>query len=230
LQYSPSNPTGKIFSKEELLFLKEQSEKYQIPIIVDVAYGNPFPGIVYTNQEFVYSENFIYTFSLSKVGLPGLQLGIVIANSEIIELMGKIQAVQSLSPSRIVPFVFKDDFASMEFYQMCHKHIKSFYLKKRNLILDLLKEQLSPELIQIHESEGAFFLWLNFPRLKISSLKLYEILKSRGLIVVPGIYYPGLNSQENKDGEKCIRISFSQPEAVLTKGIEILISTIKEFS
>ena len=228
---SPSNPTGKIFSKEELLFLKQQSEKYQIPIIVDAAYGNPFPGIVYTNQEFVYSESFIYTFSLSKVGLPGLRLGIVIANSEIIELMGKIQAVQSLSPSRIAPFVFKDDFASMEFYQMCHKHIKSFYLKKRNLILDLLKEQLSPELIQIHESEGAFFLWLNFPRLKISSLKLYEILKSRGLIVVPGIYYyPGLNSQENKDGEKSIRISFSQPEAVLTKGIEILISTIKEFS
>ncbi len=228
---SPSNPTGKIFSKEELLFLKKQTEKYHIPVIIDCAYGNPFPGIVYTDQEFIYSENFIYAFSLSKVGLPGLRLGIVVANSEIISLVGKIQAVQSLSPSRIAPYVFKNDFISMEFYEMCRKYIKNFYLNKRNLIIDIITNRLSPEMIQIHESEGAFFLWLNFPQLKISSLELYQILKSRGVIVVPGIYYyPGLRNKENKEGEKSIRISFSQPDSILTKGIDILINTIKEFS
>ncbi|GIX43561.1 MAG: valine--pyruvate transaminase [Leptospiraceae bacterium] len=230
---TPCNPTGKVFSIDELSFIKKYSEQYNIPVVIDCAYGNPFPGIVYKKQDFLFSENFIFTFSLSKTGLPGLRLGIVIAKPEIISLIGKIQAIQSLSPSRIAPYVFKNTFRTMEFYEQCKKHIKNFYLTKRNMIITQLKEQLTPDLIQIHQSEGAFFLWLIFPKLKISSFELYEKLKQRGLIVVPGnYYYPGyiIKNSSSYDGEKSIRISFSQPDEVLSKGIKILISTIKEYS
>jgi len=230
---SPCNPTGKLFSKEELIFLKEYAEKYKIPVILDGAYGDPFPGIIYKNQDFIYSESFIYTFSLSKTGLPGLRLGIVIANPEIISLIGKVQSVQSLAPSRIAPFVFKNSFSNLEFYKMCKMYIKDFYLKKRNFILEKLKNHLTSEKIQIHESEGAFFLWLFFPKLKIDTQVLYKILKEQGLIVVPGqYYYPGTNKEKihQFDGDRCIRISFSQPDFILSKGIDILISNIIKYS
>ncbi len=229
---TPGNPTGKIFSKEEQLFLKEVAEFYQIPLIIDSAYGQPFPGITFKNQEFVYSEYFIYTFSLSKTGLPGLRMGMIIANPEIISLVGKVQATLSLSPSRIAPFVFKDSFSSMEFYQICNTYIKDFYLKKRNLAINILTENFFPNEIKIHESEGAFFLWVMFPTLRIPSYELYKVLKSKGVIIVPGnFYYPGypLEKMNKTDAYVSIRISFSQKEDILEKGLNLLVTVVKDY-
>lgn len=229
---TPANPTGKIFSKDELLFLKEIIEFYKIPLIIDSAYGQPFPGITFKDQDFIYSDYFIYTFSLSKTGLPGLRMGIVVANPEIISLVGKVQATLSLSPSRIAPIVFKDSFSTMEFYKINHSYIKDYYLKKRNLAINILTKQLSPEEVKIHESEGAFFLWVVFPKLKINTFELYKILKSKGVIVVPGkYYYPGYPPKENDetDANSSIRISFSQKDDIIENGLKILVSTVKDY-
>ncbi|MCS7204457.1 MAG: aminotransferase class I/II-fold pyridoxal phosphate-dependent enzyme [Leptospiraceae bacterium] len=225
---NPTNPTGKVFSLEELRFLKTIADDYRIPVILDFAYGEPFPGIVYKKQEFLYSENFIYVFSFSKTGLPGLRAGFVIANPDIISIIGRIQAIHHLAPSRIASFVLKGAFENLEFYHLCSQYIKPFYEKRRNLALSLLTKYFSSDEIQIHQSEGAFFVWVEFPKLKIPIMDLYEILKKHSLIIVPGkFYFVGNSAHANET--KAIRISFSQAEETIEKGIEILAKITKSY-
>ncbi|MFN3605227.1 MAG: aminotransferase class I/II-fold pyridoxal phosphate-dependent enzyme [Leptonema sp. (in: bacteria)] len=231
---NPTNPTGRIFSYQELLFLKECAEKYQIPVIIDCAYGAPFPNIIYKQQTFVYSDFFIYSFSLSKSGLPGLRTGILVGNQEIIRLVGKVQSIHFLSPNRIAPYLLKNQFRNFEFIHQCRNSITPYYLKKRNLAIELFLNAFNKKQILIHESEGAFFLWLVFPTLKIETKDLYEILKKKNVIVVPGnYYYPNLSEQNKNspfyEGNKSIRLSFSQSDEQIKKGIEILIDTVKEY-
>ncbi len=231
---SPGNPTGRILSYNELIFLKEYSSKYHTPVLVDCAYGFPFPNIIYKQQTFIQSDYFIYTFSLSKSGLPGIRTGIVVANPDIIKIIGKIQAIQFLSPNRIAAFLLKNRFKNFEFIQQCKQYITPYYLKKRNLVIDGLKNAFKKSEFLIHEPEGAYFLWIVFPTLKINTQELYQILKQNKLIIVPGnYYYPNLSEEEKQspyyDGDKSIRISYSQSDEYLLKGIEILRNTIKEY-
>ncbi len=225
---SPSNPTGKILEESELNFLKNLSEKYSIPVIIDSAYGIPFPDINYVDQPVIFCENFIYVFSLSKIGLPGLRTGFIVANEDIIELIGKVQAVELLAPMRLGTFLLRDSLLNNELVKISKKYIRPFYQTRRNLAIELLTQSFTKDEIWIHKSQGAFFLWVIFPEIKIHTLKLYEILKEKGVIVVPGIYYYFNNSQKDFR-EKSIRISFSQDPATIQKGLQILVETVKNF-
>lgn len=231
---SPTNPTGRILSYNELIFLKEYSLKYNLPVLIDCAYGFPFPNIVYKQQTFVESDYFIYTFSMSKSGLPGIRTGIVVAHPDIIKIIGKVQSIQFLSPNRIASFLLKNRFKNLEFIQQCKNLINPFYLKKRNLAIEVLLQSFSKNEILIHEPEGAYFLWIVFPSLKIDTSELYKILKKNKLIIVPGnYYYPNLTEEEkrssNFNGNKSIRLSYSQSDEQIIKGIEILKERIKQY-
>lgn len=226
---NPANPTGKVYSSEEFRFLESLSYRFHLPVIVDLAYGGPFPNIVYEGeQRLPYSRNFIYVFSFSKTGLPGLRSGFLVASPEIIYLYGKIQAVHHLAPSRIASLLLKNTIENHEFYLMCRKFIRSYYKKRRDLAVEILTSRFTPEEIQIHEPEGAFFLWVEFPDLRISTYELYHILKKHNIIVVPGnFYFPGRKDlAENTRG---IRISYSQSEDAITAGLMRLADTVKKF-
>lgn len=122
----------------------------------------------------------------------------------------------------------------MEFIQQCKNLINPFYLKKRNLAIEVLLQSFSKNEILIHEPEGAYFLWIVFPSLKIDTSELYKILKKNKLIIVPGnYYYPNLTEEEkrssNFNGNKSIRLSYSQSDEQIIKGIEILKERIKQY-
>ena len=55
------------------------SETQGVPLIIDNAYGTPFPNIIYQGVQPVWDEDMIVCMSLSKLGLPGLRAGIVIS-------------------------------------------------------------------------------------------------------------------------------------------------------
>jgi valine--pyruvate aminotransferase len=75
---------------------------------------------------------------------------------------------------------------------------------------------------RLHESEGAFFLWFWFPSLPITTIQLYEKLKERNVLVVPGEYFFfGLADQWDHSHE-CIRVTFSQSENIVKEGIQII--------
>ena len=55
-----------------------------IPLIIDGAYGLPFPNILFSEARPHWNENTILVLSLSKLGLPGVRTGIVVAREEIV--------------------------------------------------------------------------------------------------------------------------------------------------
>jgi valine--pyruvate aminotransferase len=75
---------------------------------------------------------------------------------------------------------------------------------------------------RIHKPEGAIFLWLWFDGLPISSQELYERLKRRGVLVVPGHnFFPGMDKAWRHQQE-CIRVSYAQDGGTVRKGIALI--------
>ena len=80
----PTNPTGNVLTDHEIAQLDEIARAKGIPLLIDNAYGTPFPNIIFSEATPFWNENTILCMSLSKLGLPGARCGIVIARPEII--------------------------------------------------------------------------------------------------------------------------------------------------
>ena len=82
----PTNPTGNVLTDSEIAKLNEIAGKKKIPLIIDSAYGMPFPDIVFTEAKAAWNENIILCLSLSKLGLPSVRTGIIVANEGLRDL------------------------------------------------------------------------------------------------------------------------------------------------
>lgn len=80
----PTNPTGNVLTDDEMARLDALAQRYGIPLIIDNAYGMPFPNIIYTDTTLTWHDNIILCFSLSKIGLPGARTGIIVANPQVV--------------------------------------------------------------------------------------------------------------------------------------------------
>ncbi|NLB06848.1 MAG: aminotransferase class I/II-fold pyridoxal phosphate-dependent enzyme, partial [Desulfobulbaceae bacterium] len=83
----PTNPTGNVLTDDEVAGLAALAAAHDIPLIVDGAYGLPFPGMVYTAAQPTWNEHLVLCLSLSKFGLPACRTGIVIAEPELIRAL-----------------------------------------------------------------------------------------------------------------------------------------------
>ena len=195
-----------------------------IPLIIDNAYGAPFPGVIFEEVKPIWDEHIILTLSLSKLGLPGTRTGIVIACEEIIENLTTMTAIIGLANTNIGQAIVTPLIESGEILNISHDLIRPYYEKRAQHAVELLNEHLPTDLPwRVHKSEGAFFLWVWFEDLPIPTKELYQRLKARKTFIVPGEYFfYGLETDDWPHSRECIRLSFTQPEAVLQKGIEIL--------
>lgn len=108
--------------------------------------------------------------------------------------------------------------------------IRPYYLDKSRFAEALVREQFGDAFpFAIHRSEGAFFLWLWFPELPISSRELYQRLKARGVLIVPGEYFfYGLDDAEPwPHASQCVRMTFSQSSAVVEAGVAIMADELR---
>ena len=92
----PTNPTGNVLSDSEIAKLRALARSHDIPLILDSAYGAPFPNIVFPEVTTDWDENTILCLSLSKLGLPGLRTGFVVANEEVIRAISGANAIMAL--------------------------------------------------------------------------------------------------------------------------------------
>ncbi len=225
----PTNPSGNVLTDEECVHLDEIAQNSKVPLLVDNAYGTPFPHIIFSQVEPFWNENTILVLSLSKLGLPGVRTGIVIARDEIIRQLSNLTAVTSLAPGGVGPVVVNELLRQHQLTALCDDVICPFYQQRCELAVEWLKQAVADERMHIHLPEGAFFLWLWFEGLSISTSELYEELKKAGLLIVPGAYFfPGQESPGDH-AQSCIRMNYAQSEEDLKKGIEILARTVKQY-
>jgi valine--pyruvate aminotransferase len=223
----PTNPTGNVITDAELAELDSIAGSAGVPLIVDNAYGLPFPGIVFVDATPHWNDNVILCMSLSKLGLPGVRTGIVVADPELVEALMRMTAVMSLAVGSVGPVLAEDIVASGEILDWSRQHITPYYHSKAQFALQALSRALSGLPFRIHVPEGAFFLWLWLPGLPISSAELYERLKRSGVIVLSGHYFfPGLD-EDWRHRHECLRISFAEDQNVVAAGMEAIAAAVR---
>ncbi|MHC4557214.1 MAG: valine--pyruvate transaminase [Planctomycetota bacterium] len=224
----PTNPTGNVLTDAEVDKLSELACANDIPLIIDNAYGMPFPNIIFTEAKANWNEHTIFCMSLSKLGLPAVRTGIVIANEEVIAMVSRMNAVMSLAPGSMGAAITTKLVRSGEIISLSRDVIKPFYQKKAQAALEQVSKELDGVDFHVHKPEGTFFLWLWFPELPITNSELYQRLKERGILIVPGHYFfPGLKEDWQHKNE-CIRINYSQDSETFAAGVKIIADEVKQ--
>ncbi len=218
----PTNPTGNVLTDDEVEHLDQIAQAADIPLIIDGAYGLPFPGILFNDAKPHWNDNTILVLSLSKLGLPGVRTGIIVAREEIVQAYSNANTVVNLACGNLGPTLARELFNTGEILTLSNRLIKPFYQQRAQQAVDWFRAELKGLPYRIHSPEGAIFLWLWFADLPISSQELYERLKKRGVLIVPGHnFFPGMNS-EWRHQQECIRVSYAGDGNVVRQGIEII--------
>lgn len=224
----PTNPTGNVVSDAELARLVDLAAGQNIPLIIDSAYGLPFPGMIYTEARPVWNEQLILCLSLSKLGLPSLRTGIVVAAPAIVQALTAMNAIMSLTPNSFGATLAGNLVRSGEITAISREVIQPFYRRKMEKAVAVVREKFAGIPCRIHKPEGAMFLWLWFERLPITSLELYRRLKDHGVLVVSGHYFfPGLG-EAWKHKDECIRVTYCQDDDDVRRGLEIIALVVRQ--
>jgi valine--pyruvate aminotransferase len=218
----PANPTGNVLTDDEINHLDQLAKEQDIPLIIDGAYGLPFPSIIFTEATPHWNQNTILTLSLSKLGLPGLRTGIIVANEYVIENYTKVNTIVNLSCGSLGPALATELFKTGEMISITRDYIKPFYQQRANHALQWFRQYLGNLPYRIHKPEGAIFLWVWFKDLPITSYELYQRLKLRGVLVVPGDeFFVGIDDDWAHKHE-CLRVSYVQSPHEVEQGIKII--------
>ena len=218
----PTNPTGNVLTDREIEHLDEIALAADIPLIIDGAYGLPFPGIIFNDAKPHWNDNTILVLSLSKLGLPGVRTGIIVAREDIVQGYSNANTVVNLACGNLGPTIARELFSSGEILTLSNNLVKPFYKQRAQQAVDWFRAELGSLPYRIHSPEGAIFLWLWFECLPITSQELYQRLKERGVLVVPGHnFFPGMDASWQHQQE-CIRVSYAQDGNTVKQGIEII--------
>jgi valine--pyruvate aminotransferase len=227
----PTNPSGNVLTDEEVTLLAQLARSRGIPLIVDNAYGDPFPGAIFETTRPIWDRGIILTFSLSKLGLPGLRTGIVVADEAIVRSVSSMTAIMGLANNNVGQALVRPLLDSGELLRLTHDVIRPFYLEKSRHAEALVRQVFGDSFpYAIHRSEGAFFLWLWFPELPIPTLRLYEQLKTRGVLIIPGEYFfYGLDDREPwPHATECVRMTYAQPHETVARGVAIMAEELRK--
>ena len=147
---NPSNPSGKVFTREELTIIADLAKKYDLYVITDEVYEH----ILYKPHEHVYMatlpgmrERTIICSSLSKTySITGWRIGYVIASPEITERVKKVHdfltigAAAPLMEAVVVGLNFGDEY--YEELQQHYTHMKELFCGGlRNIGLSFVEPQ-----------------------------------------------------------------------------------------
>ncbi|EOV5436327.1 TPA: valine--pyruvate transaminase [Vibrio parahaemolyticus] len=224
----PTNPTGNVLTDEEVRKLDKLAREHNIPLIIDNAYGLPFPNIIFEDVEPFWNENTILCMSLSKLGLPGVRCGIVIASEEITQALTNMNGIISLAPGSVGPALAYHIIAKGDLLKLSSEVIKPFYKQKSQRAVELLQQAITDKRFRIHKPEGAIFLWLWFDELPITTMELYQRLKARGVLIVPGEYFFFGQKDEWDHAHQCLRMNYVQDDEMMQKGIAIIAEEVEK--
>lgn len=171
---SPHNPTGIVWSRDELQKIADLAEKYQVFIISDDVHADfDFSRnkhiIISTLNRYVENHSMICTSPAKTFNIPGLEIAnIIIANPEVRTKFKQCMLALGMHNPQFfaVP-------AIMSAYQFCDdwiEQLRIYIRENRQLTIDFFAKEI-PEL-KVTQSEGTFLLWINYAQLNINEDRL----------------------------------------------------------
>lgn len=219
----PCNPTGNVMTDEEVRKIAALAAPYNIPVLIDSAYGPPFPALNFTEFTPVFGDNILHCMSLSKAGLPGERIGVAIGDEQLIQVLESFQTNMCIHPSRYGQAIAARAINSGKLADIATSVIRPFYKDKFAVLEDTISQAMPKDLPWfLHRGEGAIFAWLWLRDLPITDWEFYQQLKQVGVIVVPGsTFFPGLQ-EEWAHKHQCIRISLTASDDEIVTGTQRL--------
>lgn len=212
---NPSNPCGKVFSKEELEYIASLAIKYDTYVITDEVYEH----IVYAPYKHTYFaslpgmfERTISCSSLSKTySINGWRLGYCIAPENIIEQIKKVHdflTVGAAAPLQEAAVV------GLEFSDAYYDELQKLYTHKKDLFINGLKELNIPHT----EPQDAYYVMVDISEFGYDSDLDFcvDLIKNVGVAAVPGSSF--FKEEENR----YIRFHFAKKDETLLAALDRL--------
>lgn len=212
---NPSNPSGKVFTREELQIIADFAEKYDTYVVTDEVYEH----IVYKPYVHTYfaslpkmKDRTITTTSLSKTySITGWRLGYIIANKEITQAIKSVHdfltvgAAAPLQEAAIVGLNFGDDY---------YEQLQEKYTHKRDIFLNGLKEIG----LDFYSPQGTYFVMVDIAKFNRKSDYDFcvELSQKIGVTPVPG------SSFFKDDNNDYVRFHFAKNDGTLIEAINRL--------
>ena len=220
----PTNPSGNVLTDAEVARLSVLAAAHGIPLILDNAYGQPFPGVMFVPAKPFWSPHTILVLSLSKLGLPGTRTAIVIAPEKIARAVTAFTAITGLANGTIGQQLVLPWIESGKILELGPEILQPFYSGKSRAAAAWAREYFDAAGVDwtLHANEGAFFHWLWLKNLRLTARELYDRLKLRKVLTVPGEYFFfGLESDWPHRHE-CLRLNFSGEPETVREGYQII--------
>lgn len=181
---SSNNPSGKVYSQENIQGILEMAEKYDFLVIADDIYG----ALNYTDNKkaicsYEKSPNRIITlYSYSKdYSMTGLRLGHVIAQKDIIAAMRRVNEAVAFT---INAQAQRGGICAIENRKDIQKGLYDEYYKRVMYIYERIQKMNN---ITCTKPEGTFYVFANIKDTGVSSMDIWEkILDEAHVLVLPG--------------------------------------------
>lgn len=200
---NPNNPTGVIYSRDEIIEIAKLAEKYGATVIVDELYSRQiFDNHPYTHlraQNIVNPDNLITIIGPSKTeSLSGFRLGAAFGSPKLITRMEKLQAIVSLRCAGYNQSVFATWF-----------HEPEGFMKERVAAHQAIRDDLlglfnSAAGITVRPTEGGSYIFPRVEGLKVDIKDFTKILRMQAAVTVT----PG--TEFGPQFTDCFRLNFSQ--------------------
>jgi len=218
------NPSGITTSLNRRKAIVELAKKYDILIIED----SPYRELRYEGEdqprflELGGTENVITLGTFTKLFVPGIRLGWVAADREIIEKLMMLKQTTDICSSTLSQLI-ASEFLRRGLFDNHIKEIKKLYMVKQKNMLKALKEHM-PKYVRWTETEGGLFLLLQLSE-DMSSRELLEFALRRKVAYIPGdVFYC------DGSGENTLRLNYSYPTIdQAEEGIKRLAEAIEEY-
>lgn len=207
---TPCNPTGRVFSSEELDVVAKVANEFDLLVITDEVYktlvfdGRQHDSMLYRDG---MSNRTVLVDSVSKrFAMTGYRLGFAFGPREIVANMTKMQ--ENVAACAPLP----SQYAALEAYTSClgDTWIRDEFESRRNYVCDALQKLPG---ISFLLPDATFYLWLNISGTHMSCTDFaYRLLEQQQVAVVPGITY-GERYQDY------VRIAFTHQIPVLEEGV-----------
>ena len=214
------NPTGTIMHEGERKKLIQLAARYRLAILEDDPYSNlyyedsPPPSL----KSFDNYGGVIYLSTFSKILMPGLRLGYMVAHPSLIHRVVLEKQYVDLHSNNISQWLLnlfmKEDYLTKHMMKM-----REIYRNRRNVVVEALNQSLKSKL-SFQIPQGGFYIWCKIN--DISSKKLLQEALKMGVSFVPGEAFYAVPGDDQE-----FRLCFSQHnEEVLLEGISRLEKSI----
>jgi len=214
---SPSNPTGMVYSKEELAALAEICVRHNIFVISDEIYEK----LIYDTTGYCSIASLgkaIYDLTVTVNGvskaysMTGWRIGYCAGPQEIIEYINKFQDHTTSNPASISQMAA---LAALEESQEKVSAMREEFKKRRDLMASCLKK--IPQ-VNFLIPQGAFYIFCDFSKYGDSALLAKRILDETKVAVIPG---------DSFGAKGFLRLSFATSQERIEEGCARIAEWIK---